>query len=153
MTEGKAERFFEDYTPGAVLTAGPVTVEEAEIIEFARRYDPQPMHTDPHAAAEGHFGGLIASGWHTGAMMIRLFAEHFLSPASSVASPGVDEVRWFRPVRPGDRLTLRVTVIEAQPSRVRPEQGIVLSLVEALNQRGELVMSLKPTTFIRRRPS
>jgi acyl dehydratase len=110
------------------------------------------MHTDPEAAAAGHFGGLIASGWHTGALMIRLFALHFLSPVSSVASPGVDEVRWFRPVRPGDELTLRVTVLEATPSRVRPGQGIVQSLVEALNQRGELVMSLKPTTFIRRRP-
>lgn len=153
MSGDRAERYFEDYTPGAVMTAGPVTVDADEIVEFARRYDPQPMHTDPVAAASGHFDGLIASGWHTGAMMIRLFAEHFLSPASSVASPGVDEVRWYRPVRPADRLTLRVTVLEAQPSRTRPQQGIVLSFVEALNQRGDVVMTLKPTTFIRCRPT
>src|SRR5262245_26890918 len=117
MTAAGADRYFEDYAPGDVMTAGPIAVEADEIVQFASRYDPQPMHTDPEAAARGHFGGLIASGWHTGGLMIRLFALHFLSPASSVASPGVDEVRWFRPVRPGDELTLRVTVLAATPSR------------------------------------
>ena len=145
-------RYFEDYPPGAVFTAGFIPVGEAEIIEFARKYDPQAMHTDPAAAARGHFGGLIASGWHTAAMMMRLFADNFLSPASSLASPGLDELRWLKPVRPGDVLSLRVTILEARRSHSRPEQGILRSFVEVLNQEGEAVMSLKPISFIRVRP-
>src|SRR5438045_9795734 len=100
-------RYFEDYRPGTVIKSGTLRVSEADILEFARRYDPQAMHTDPEAAARGYFGGLIASGWHTAALMMRLFAEHFLSPASSLASPGIDELRWLQPVRPGDVLRLR----------------------------------------------
>lgn len=145
------ERYFEDYPAGAVFTAGEIRVSEADIIDFARCYDPQAMHTDPEAAAAGAFGGLIASGWHTGAMMMRLFADNFLSPASSVASPGLDELRWLNPVRPGDTLSLRVTILEARPSRSRPGEGVVRSLVEVLNQKGEVVMSLKPISLIRRR--
>jgi acyl dehydratase len=142
-------RYFEDYAEGAVFTAGAMPVTEAEIIDFARKYDPQEMHTDPEAASHGYFGGLIASGWHTGAMMMRLFADNFLSPASSVASPGLDELRWLKPVRPGDVLSLRVTILQARHSRSRPEQGIVRSLVEVLNQHGEAVMTLKPISLIR----
>jgi acyl dehydratase len=146
------ERYFEDYPPGAVFTAGAIPVDAAEIVDFAGKYDPQPMHTDPEAAARGRFGGLIASGWHTGAMMMRLFADNFLSPASSIASPGLDELRWLHPVRPGDLLSLRVTIQEARRSRTRPDLGIVRSHVEVLNQEGEVVMSLKPISFIRCRP-
>jgi acyl dehydratase len=146
------ERYFEDYAPGAVFTSDAIAVSEAEIIDFARRYDPQPMHTDPEAAARGRFGGLIASGWHTAALMMRLFAAHFLSPASSIASPGIDELRWPNPVRPGDELRLRVTVTEARRSRSKPDQGIVHSFVEVLNQRDEPVMTLKPVSLIRCRP-
>jgi acyl dehydratase len=153
MPGDMTERFFEDYPPGAVFTAGTIAVDAAEIVEFARKYDPQAMHTDPEAAARGQFGGLIASGWHTGAMMMRLFADNFLSPSSSVASPGLDELRWLRPVRPGDVLSLRVTILEARPSRSRPEQGVIRSVVEVLNQRGEVAMSLKPISLVRRRPS
>lgn len=145
-------RYFEDYPEGAVFTAGPVVVDEAEILEFGRRWDPQAMHTDPVAAAQGPFGGLIASGWHTGAMMMRMFADAVLSPESSIASPGLDELRWLKPVRPGDRLSLRVTVIEARPSRSKPGQGAVRTLVEVLNQDGEAVMTLKPIGLLRRRP-
>ena len=152
MTPDGPERYFEDYKPGAVFAAGAITVTEADIIDFAGRYDPQAMHTDPAAAARGHFGGLIASGWHTAAMMMRLFADNFLSPQSSIASPGLDELRWLLPVRPGDVLSLRVTILEARPSRSRPEQGVVRSLVEVLNQKGEVVMSLKPISLIRCRP-
>jgi acyl dehydratase len=148
-----SERYFEDYPPGAVFSAGGLTVAADDIVEFARKYDPQPMHTDPEAAARGRFGGLIASGWHTGAMMMRLFADNFLSPQSSVASPGIDELRWLHPVRPGDTLSLRVTILDARPSRSRPEQGIVRSRVEVLNQDGKIVMSLKPISLIRRRPA
>jgi acyl dehydratase len=152
MPRPVTERYFEDYPPGAVFTAGAIDVSAGDIIEFARKYDPQAMHTDPAAAARGHFGGLIASGWHTGAMMMRLFADNFLSPASSIASPGLDELRWLKPVRPGDRLSLRVTILEARGSRSRPGQGIIRSLVEVLNQEGEAVMSLKPISLVRRRP-
>jgi acyl dehydratase len=147
------ERYFEDYTPGAVFTSGGIVVSEAEIIDFARQYDPQAMHTDPEAARSGRFGGLIASGWHTAALMMRLFATHFLSPVSSVASPGVDELRWLQPVRPGDELRLRVTVVEARRSRSRPGEGIVRSLIEVLNQEGAVVMSLKPISLIACRPT
>ena len=147
-----SERYFEDYPPGAVFEGGTVEVSEAEILEFARHYDPQTMHTDPAAAAHGFFGGLIASGWHTAALMMRLFAAHFLSPASSLASPGIDELRWLKPVRPGDVLSLRVTVTEARRSRSKPDQGVVRSLVEVLNQEGEVVMSLWPISLIRCRP-
>jgi acyl dehydratase len=148
-----AERYFEDYPAGAVFTSGAIAITQAEIVEFARRYDPQAMHTDPQAAADGPFGGLIASGWHTAALMMRLFADNFLSPASSVASPGLDDLRWLKPVRPGDRLSLRVSVLEARQSRSRPGLGIVRSLVEVLNQHGEVVMSLKPVSLIARRPA
>ena len=142
------ERYFEDYTPGAVFTSGAIPVGETEIIDFALKYDPQAMHTDPQAARSGRFGGLIASGWHTAALMMRLFATNFLSPASSVASPGIDELRWLHPVRPGDSLHLRVTVIEARRSRSRPQEGIVRSFIEVLNQHGEVVMSLRPISMI-----
>jgi acyl dehydratase len=145
-------QYFEDYPPGAVFTAGAMPVTAAEIVEFARKYDPQPMHTDSEAATNGRFGGLIASGWHTGALMMRMFADNFLSLESSVASPGLDELRWVQPVRPGDVLNLRVTILEARLSQSRPDQGIVRSLVEVLNQRGEVVMSLKPISLIRVRP-
>ena len=113
------ERYFEDYPKGAVFIAGAMSVGEPDIIDFGRKCDPQTMHIDPEAAARGYFGGLIASGWHTGAMMMRLFADNFLSPASSVASPGLDELRWLKPVRPGDVLSLRVTILEARRSHSR----------------------------------
>jgi acyl dehydratase len=145
-------RYFEDYPAGAVFTAGSVAVSEADILEFARRYDPQPMHVDRAAAEAGPFGGLIASGWHTGALMMQLFVSHFLPHGSGLASPGLDELRWLKPVRPGDRLGLRVTVLTARVSRSKPDQGVLTSLVEVLNQDGEAVMTLKPISLMRRRP-
>lgn len=144
-----AERYFEDYRVGMVSKFGEVTVTAEEIVEFARRYDPQEMHIDPVAAAHGAFGGLIASGWHTGSMMMRLFAEHYLSKVAGLASPGIDELRWVRPVRPGDRLRVRVTVLEANRSRSKPDRGMVRSLVEVLNQNDEVVMSMKPMNLLR----
>ena len=144
-------RYFEDYLPGTVFECGHIPVSEAEIVEFARRFDPQDMHVDPEAAARGRFGGLVASGWHTAAMTMRLIAENFLSKKTSLASPGIDELRWLKPVRPGDVLRIRVTVIEATPSRSRSDRGMVRSLVEALNQDGDVVMSMKPMNIVRRR--
>jgi acyl dehydratase len=144
------DRYFEDYTPGSVSEYGEIRVEEAEILEFARRFDPQGMHVDPDAAARGRFGGLIASGWHTGAMMMRLLADNFLPKGASLASPGIDELRWLHPVRPGDVLRIRVTVLEATPSRSKPDRGMVHTLIEVLNQDGDVVMSLKPMNIIAR---
>ena len=146
------ERYFEDYVPGTTEEFGGVVVHEAEIIEFAKRFDPQEFHTDPEAAARSPFGGLIASGWHTAALMMRMFADHYLSPKSSLGSPGIDEIRWPRPVRPGDTLRVRVNILDARLSRSKPDRGIVNTLAEVLNQNGEVVMSLKATTLIRTRP-
>src|ERR1700760_3576543 len=108
-----AERLFEDYTVGATYACGSFTVSQDEIVDFATRYDPQMMHVDPFVAAEGPFGQLIASGWHTVCLAMRLLVENFL-PHNNLPSPGIDELRWLRPVRPGDRLTLQVTVTEAR---------------------------------------
>jgi len=134
------ERFFEDYLPGSVHRLGTIPVTEEEIIEFGRRYDPQVFHTDPVKARETAFGGLVASGWHTAAMAMRLLVERYLSPVSSVGSPGLKELWWLKPVRPGDSLTVRVTVLETRKSDSRPDRGIVRSLVEVINQEGDIVM-------------
>ncbi len=144
-----ADRYFEDYPTGSVYEFGSIPVEEKEIIDFARRFDPQPFHTDPEAARHSIYGGLIASGWHTAGLMMRLLVEHYLSPASSLGSPGVDELRWLKPVRPGDVLSLRVTVGDATRSRSKPDRGAVRSLTEVRNQRGEVVMIVKATTLMR----
>jgi acyl dehydratase len=144
-------RYFEDYRVGAVHRYGAIMVDEAEVIAFATRFDPQYIHVNPEAAAHGPFGGLIASGWHTAAMMMRLFADHYLSSVASLASPGIDELRWTRPVRPGDALDIRVTVLEANGSRSKPDRGIVRTLIEVLNQNDELVMSCKAINLLRRR--
>jgi acyl dehydratase len=145
------DRYFEDYVPGSVFEYGEIRADETQILEFARRFDPQDMHVDPEAARRGRFGGLIASGWHTGAMMMRLLADNFLPRAASLASPGIDELRWQHPVRPGDVLRIRVSVLEATRSRTKPDRGMVRTLVEVLNQDGNVVMSLKPMNIIARR--
>jgi acyl dehydratase len=148
----QAHRYFEDYVPGSVQEFGPATVDEAEIVEFARRYDPQPIHTDPEWARSGPFGGLIASGWHTAAITMRLLVDQYLPPAASLGSPGIDELRWLRPVRPGDQLWVRVTVIEARPSRSKPDRGLLRSRIEVLEADGSPVMTLTALNMIRRRP-
>lgn len=145
--------YFEDYVPGSVHEYGPVLVDEAAILDFARRYDPQPIHTDPAWARQGPFGGLIASGWHTAAIMMRVIVENYLSPAASLASPGVDELRWLKPVRPGDELRVRVTVVEARPSRSKPDRGLLRSRCEVLAADGAPVMTLLALNMLRRRPA
>jgi acyl dehydratase len=142
-------RHFEDYVPGTVVEFGPIGVTEAEVIDFGRKFDPQPFHVDPAQAAHGPFGGLIASGWHTGSLMMRLLVEHFLPRTAGLGSPGLDELRWLAPVRPGDALSVRITVLEATRSRSKPDRGMVRSLIEVLNQRGEAVMTVKAMTLIR----
>ncbi len=145
------ERYFEDYAPGSVCIYGPVSVTEAEIVEFATRYDPQPMHMDPAAAARGPFRGLIASGWHTTGLVMRVLVERYLSHVAALVSPGIDELRWQKPVRPGDALHVRVTVLDAGISRSKPDRGLIRSFIEALNQNDEVVMSLKAMNLLRRR--
>jgi acyl dehydratase len=147
------DRWFEDFLPGARYELGHISVTEPEIIDFARRFDPQPMHVDPEAAARGHFGGLIASGWHTAGMMMRLFADHFLPGHASLGSPGIDKLRWTHPVRPGDVLRLRITVLDATRSRSKPDRGMIRTLIEVLNQNGNVVMSLKAMNLLRLRPA
>ncbi len=146
------ERYFEDYVVGTSTEHGSVLVEEAEVVEFGRRFDPQPFHVDRDAAAAGPFGGLIASGWHTCALMMRLLAEQYLSPVSSLGSPGIDELRWLLPVRPGDHLTLRTTVEDARLSRSKPDRGLVRTRVELLNRGGDVVLRLSAMNLIRTRP-
>jgi acyl dehydratase len=147
------DRFLEDYTVGAIYLCGTFAVTEDEIIQFASQYDPQMMHVDRRLAAQGPFGEVIASGWHTVAGAMRLLVENFL-PENGLASPGIDELRWSRPVRPGDTLTLHVTVQEARRSRSKPDRGLLHTLLEVLNQNAEVVMSMKPTNLVRvRNPS
>ena len=146
------DRWFDDYVTGAVYEFGEVTVTEEEILEFARRFDPQPIHTDLAYAAGGPFQGLIASGWHTSGIFMRLFADHYLSKVASLASPGVDELRWPHPVRPDDRLRLRVRVLETRPSRSKPDRGIVRTRAQLLNQEDQIVLSLVAVNLLRRRP-
>jgi acyl dehydratase len=130
-----------------------MTVKRDEIVRFAAQFDPQPFHMDEAAAAHSLYGGLIASGWHTAALMMRMYSDHYLSHLATLVSPGVDELRWLLPVRPGDELSLRVTVLEARPSRTKPDRGIVRSAVEVLNQRGEVAMTATAINFFLRRPA
>jgi acyl dehydratase len=145
------DRYFEDYVPGAVYEYGYVTVSEEEIISFARQFDPQPMHTDPEFAARGPFGGLIASGWHTAAIGMRMIVDHYLSRVASIASPGIDELRWPAPLRPGDSVRIRVTIIEARRSRSKADRGLVRTHAELINQEDETVLALTAMNLIRAR--
>ncbi len=142
-------RYFEDYASGAVYRYGPVTVVRDELISFAAAYDPQPMHVDEAAAKAGPWGGLIASGWHTAVLLMRLYVDNFLSPVSALVSPGVDELRWKTPVRTGDALTLQVTVLETRRLGSDPMKGLLKVRMEGFNQAGELVASLIGTTFMK----
>jgi len=143
------DRYFEDYRPGAVHEFGSTTIEEADVIEFARRFDPQPFHTDPEAAKQSVFGGMIASGWHTASLSMRLLVDHYISRVASLGSPGADELRWRKPVRPGDTLSVRVTVLESKLSRSKPDQGTIRSYVEVMNQHRQVVMTWKGIGLVR----
>lgn len=145
MSVPAAERYFEDYRVGMVDEFGEIVVSAEEIVAFARRYDPQPMHVGP--------GEVFASGWHTAAMVMRLFVEHYLSKVATLPSPGIDELRWTRPVRPRDTLRVRVSVTETRLSHSKPDRGIVRSLVEVLNQADDVVMSFRPMNLMQCRNS
>ena len=144
--------YFDDYVPGTTHDCGSVSVSQAEIISFATQFDPQPFHVDPEAAARGPFGGLVASGWHTAALVMRQLVDHYLSAEASLGSPGLDEIRWPDPVRPGDTLRVRATVLETRRSQSKPDRGIMKTGVEAVNQDGRAVMRAIATNFLRVRP-
>jgi acyl dehydratase len=145
------DRYFEDYVPGAVHEFGSVVVDEEEVLDFGKRYVPLPYHIDKEAAKKSIYGGLIASGWHTAALMMRLYSDNYLSKVANLGSPGCEEMRWDKPVFPGDELSVRVTVLEARVSQSKPDRGIVRSFVEVLNQKREVAMSLKMVNFVRSR--
>lgn len=153
FTVSVENRYFEDYATGSVHEFGSIAVELDEVITFGKRFVPLPYHTDPELAKESIYGGLIASGWHTAGLMMRLYSDHYLSKVANLGSPGVDELRWDKPVRPGDELSIRVTVLETKLSSSKPDRGIVRSFVEVLNQNREVVMSLKSVNFVRSRSS
>ena len=146
-------RYFEDYVEGDVHTFGAAVVDADEQMAFSKRYDPQSIHIDPAAADKGPFGGIIASGWYTGSLMMRMLVDHFLTHNASMASPGLDELRWLKPVRPGDVLSVRATIKKAAPSRSKPDRGAVTTFMEALNQDGEVVMSMTAVNIVGRRPA
>nr|NIO41561.1 dehydratase [Burkholderiales bacterium] len=143
--------YWEDFEAGARESIGSVLVDKDELIEFASRYDPQPFHIDEEAARKSIYGGLIASGWHTCSMVMRLICDALLRESASLGSPGLENVRWLRPVRPGDTLTAYRTVKETRLSATRPDRGVVKTLWEVENQRGELVLTMLGVNFFLRR--
>ena len=144
--------YLEDFAPGQVRESPPRTLTKDEIVAFARQYDPQPFHLDEEAARRSVFGGLIASGWQTVGIMMRLLWDTFLKDTSSLGSPGSDEIRWLKPVRPGDTLRARFTIVEVTPSRTKLDRGIVRTFTEVMNQHDEVVMTHRGMGMFGRRP-
>ena len=145
-------KYFEDVRVGDTAVLGSHTMTEEEILRFGRTYDPQPFHTDPDAAARSLFGGLIASGWYTCAVMMRLSVDALRREGlAGMGSPGIDSCRWHKPVRPGDTLTLTREIVETWPSRSKP-MGFVRSRAQMTNQAGETVLTVVGVTMVARRP-
>jgi acyl dehydratase len=143
---------FEDFEPGQVYELGTRTVTEDEIVAFAREWDPQPFHVDSEAAKDSVFGGLIASGWQTGAIWMRMYVDSMLGSAAR-GSPGIEELRWLAPVRPGDTLSGRLTVLDVSPSATRPDRGTIRIRGEVVNQDGVTVMAMTSRGHFGRRPA
>ena len=144
-------RYFEDFEVGEIIEIGTKKVTQAEIISFAEAFDPQPFHISEEKAKDSIFGGLIASGWHTCAIFMRLYVDHFLTETISLGSPGVDHIRWFKPVFPNDTLSGRFTILETKPSPTRPDAGILKIKSEMRNQSGEIVMRFEATGLFGKR--
>lgn len=143
--------FWEDLQVGHTLEIGSTTVDRDEVIEFAGKYDPQPFHLDEEAAAKSMFGKLSASGWHTCAMAMGMMVRGFLHESSSLGSPGLESVKWLKPVYPGDTLTLRQRITESRPMKSRPDVGLTRTLWEVYNQDGEQVLMMDGYGMFRRR--
>lgn len=145
--------YFEDFKPGEVQPLGEYTLSKDEILAFARQYDPQPFHVDEVAAEHSIYGGLIASGWNTCAIAMRMMCDAYLLQAASMGSPGVDEIRWLKPVRPGDTLRGERATLSVKPSQSKPDRGVVHSEWRIYNQQGELVMTMRGMGLFGRRPT
>lgn len=144
-------RCFENFAVGEVIDLGSHTVTRAEILDFAARWDPQPMHLDDAAGDASLLHGLSASGWHTGSLLMRLYCDHLLRSTASLGSPGIDTLKWKTPVHPDDTLAARLTVLSTRVSASRPELGLVRGRFDVANQRGETVMVMESTLMVRRR--
>jgi acyl dehydratase len=142
---------WEEFSPGRVFEHGPRRITREEIVGFAAEFDPQPMHLDEAAARTTLLGGLSASGWHACCILMKMCTESFVLNSASMGAPGVEEVRWLIPIRPGDALTLRATVVETRASSSRPDMGFVRFMFELLNQTGEQAMTLTTSLMIGRR--
>jgi acyl dehydratase len=147
-----AQLHLEDFVPGAVLPLGSIGVDEEQILAFGRAFDPLPFHTDPEQAAESEFGGLIASGWHTVALLTRLWTDAVLGRAAAVGSPGVDEVRWLVPVRPGDRITASAEILSVSNSKSNSWRGTVVARIGGENQHAKRIAHFTAISMVRRRP-
>ncbi|MFN3616073.1 MAG: MaoC family dehydratase [Rubrimonas sp.] len=146
-------RWFEDFTPGLVIETGGATLTEAAILDFALTWDFQPFHIDVEAAADGPYGGIIASGFHTLVTGFRLFLTEAGMRDSSMGSPGIEDLKWLRPVRPGDTIRVRAEVVSARPSASKPDRGIATMDFAMTNQRGETVLTYRSAIIFRKRPA
>ena len=149
---GRLERYFEDYAVGQKFGTGTVTVTAERIKSFAREFDPQPFHTDEEAARSTFFGGLVASGWHTASMSMRLFVESDITPVGGSVGAGGSDLSWPRPTRPGDTLRIESEVLDLRASKSRPEIGIMKVKLTTYNQNDEVVQIAHPTMIVPRRP-
>ncbi|HEY7760127.1 MAG TPA: MaoC family dehydratase [Burkholderiales bacterium] len=146
-----AKYYWEDFKPGDTFAMGERVMDRDEMLAFARQFDPQPFHIDEAAAKRSMYGGLIASGWHTVAIVMRMMCDSYLNRSASLGAPGVDNVRWLKPVRSGDTLRAQRTVLESRASQSRPEMGLVKMRWEVFNQKGELAMTMEGTGMFQRR--
>ena len=151
-TTSPLRQYWEDFPVGSVREFGNQTVTREAIIAFAREFDPQPFHVDEEAARKSLFGGLCASGWHTASMAMRMMCDAYLLESASLGSPGVENLKWLKPVYPGDTLRVRLQVLEARPMASRPHVGLVRSRWEVLNQRVETVLTMEGWGMFARRP-
>lgn len=147
----KQKRHWEDFAPGAIEIYGPRVVTREEIVAFAAEFDPQPMHLDEVAASATMLGGLAASGWHSCCLLMRIIADGFLLDATSMGAPGVDELRWLRPLRPGTQIRVRATVLDKRPSQSKPERGFVKFLFEMLDENDAVLTDLTCSQMLVRR--
>ncbi len=146
-------RYAEDFPVGVRRELGSTTLVEDEVIRFAREFDPQPFHVDKAAAEQGFYGGIIASGWHTCSLTMRIMVDNYLADAAALGSPGIDELRWLKPVRPGDRLTVYSTVREIKNSTSKPDRAVLTTVTEVENQAGDVVLTMLGKTMMLRRPA
>jgi len=151
-TERTPRFFWEDFPEGSVREFGNKTVTRESIIAFAREFDPQPFHVDEEAAKRSLFGGLCASGWHTCSLAMRMMCDEYLLESASMGSPGLENLKWIKPVYPGDTLRVRLQVVEARPMASKPQVGLVRSRWEVINQRAEVVLTMEGWGMFARRP-